>query len=118
MRLFHGSIQEVQHPDPAQSRKNLDFGLGFYLTSYQKQAERWALRKAYLESAKAIVNEYECPEDLGAFNVLRFDEADKDWVEFVCSCRRGDMSYRHYDVIVGSVANDKVYEAVNMYYTG
>lgn len=34
----------MEHPDVQRSRKNLDFGPGFYLTSFREQAERWALR--------------------------------------------------------------------------
>lgn len=119
MILYHGSTVEVPKPDPLRSRKNLDFGQGFYLTSYKKQAERWALRKAAFEGAAALINAYEFSEDgLSNFKVLRFEEAGSDWVEFVCDCRRGGDSYRNYDVIAGCVANDKVYEAVNMYFKG
>ncbi|WP_172135484.1 DUF3990 domain-containing protein [Adlercreutzia sp. ZJ473] len=119
MILYHGSTVEVPHPDPARARKNLDFGQGFYLTSHRSQAERWAKRKAMLEDASAVVNEYEFAERaLENFAVLRFDESDADWVKFVCDCRRGGNAYQKYDVIIGCVANDKVYEAVNMYFRG
>lgn len=118
MILYHGSTVEVAHPDPRRSRKNLDFGQGFYLTSYKEQAERWAKRKAAFEGAQAVVNAYDLADDLSSFNVLRFDENDAGWVEFVCDCRHGGDSYLGYDVIVGCVADDKVYEAVNMYFRG
>ena len=36
MRLCHGSTVIVDHPDVSRSRRNLDFGQGFYLTSRQK----------------------------------------------------------------------------------
>jgi hypothetical protein len=39
-------------------------------------------------------------------------------VEFVCGCRKGKDAYLQYDLIIGSVANDKVYTAVDMYYRG
>ena len=44
MRLYHGSSQEIPQPDVARSRRNLDFGQGFYATSVKSQAEVWALR--------------------------------------------------------------------------
>lgn len=118
MMLYHGSTVEVARPDPRRSRKNLDFGQGFYLTSYKEQAERWAKRKAAFEGAQAVVSAYDFANDLSGFKVLRFGESDADWVEFVCDCRRGGDSYLGYDVIVGCVADDKVYEAVNMYFRG
>lgn len=51
-------------------------------------------------------------------NVKSFPENDESWVEFVCACRRGSDVYRHYDLIVGGVANDRVFRAVDMYARG
>lgn len=119
MILYHGSTVEVPSPDPRRSRKNLDFGQGFYLTSYKEQAERWALRKAVFESSRAVVNVYDFAEErLSGFKTLEFHEADSAWVEFVCDCRRGGSAYSEYDLVIGCVADDKVYEAVNMYFRG
>lgn len=62
-----------------------------------------------------IVNEYDCLEIPGAsfpFRVLYFPD-DATWLEFVCACRRGEEIYLDYDVIVGPVADDSVYEAVD-----
>lgn len=118
MRLYHGSTLEIARPSVAASRGNLDFGRGFYLTSYEEQAAQWALRKSAFEDKLAMVNEYEFDDDLASLNVLRFDGADADWVDFVCDCRRGSVRYREYDLIVGGVADDKVYFAVDMYLRG
>ena len=118
MRLYHGSTQAIERPNAHHSRKNLDFGQGFYLTSYFDQAAKWARRKALIGKSRAIVNEYELDEDLSDMNVLRFGATDAAWVEFVCDCRRGGTAWRDYDLIVGGVANDKVYFAVDMYYQG
>ena len=118
MRLFHGSTTVVSNPDVTKSRANLDFGRGFYLTSYREQAEGWARRKAFLESGAAYVNEYEVTEDFTGYKVLHFSEANAKWVEFVCSCRRGEDTWREFDLIIGGVANDRVYYAVDMYYQG
>ena len=49
---------------------------------------------------------------------LEFKEPDADWVDFVCHCRRGGSQYKGYDLIIGGVADDKVYEAVSMYFKG
>lgn len=59
IHLFHGSTHRVEKPLVALGRKNLDFGQGFYLTSYREQAEQWALRQKILRrSDVAWVNEY------------------------------------------------------------
>lgn len=118
MRLYHGSTDIVAHPDVTKSRPNLDFGQGFYLTSYEEQAENWAKRKAFLENTVGFVNEYELAENLSGLSILRFSDADADWVEFVCDCRRGGDRWKDYDLIIGGVANDKVYYAVDMYFQG
>lgn len=41
MTVFHGSNKEIQTPDVSFSKNYLDFGKGFYLTTYQNQAEKW-----------------------------------------------------------------------------
>lgn len=119
MILYHGSTEVVFRPDASRSRANLDFGRGFYLTSYRGQATEWARRKAFLTGLQGVVNEYEVGGALDSCcKVLRFSEADAEWVEFVCACRRGEDVWQNYDVIVGGVANDRVYYAVDMYYQG
>lgn len=118
MRLYHGSSIVVSKPLVGFSRSNLDFGQGFYATSIQSQAERWARRKAFMDSSDvAIVSEFELG-DPSSLRMLEFEEADERWVDFVCQCRRGGAQYKDYDLIIGGVADDKVYEAVNMYFKG
>lgn len=41
MILYHGSDVEVSKPDIFHSRKNLDFGCGFYVTPIYWQAQKW-----------------------------------------------------------------------------
>lgn len=44
MILFHGSNVEVKVPQIIKSKRLLDFGTGFYLTSDFEQAKKWAVR--------------------------------------------------------------------------
>ncbi|GHV42694.1 hypothetical protein AGMMS49546_22190 [Spirochaetia bacterium] len=118
MKVYHGSSLVVNKPDVRFSRKNLDFGKGFYVTSYQEQAENWAKRKALRTGTSPMVSAYTLNEDFEGFQVLRFEQDNKAWIDFVCTCRSGKDIYRNYDIIIGSVANDKVYTAVDMYYRG
>ena len=117
MRLYHGSDTTIQEPDATHSRKNLDFGPGFYATSYPKQAERWALRRSLRSHGRALVNVYEFDETT-ALSVLRFDENNAEWVQFVCECRRGGRPSLGTDLVIGGVADDKVYAAIDMYMRG
>ena len=43
MIVFHGSLHEVLIPDVSKSKPYVDFGPAFYVTTFQHQAERWAL---------------------------------------------------------------------------
>ena len=44
MILYHGSNLEIEKPDLAHSRENVDFGRGFYTTPIREQAEKWCGR--------------------------------------------------------------------------
>lgn len=117
MRVYHGSTVIVDKPDISFSKDYLDFGKGFYVTSYKEQAENWAIRKAMRKNSKGIVNIYELDDDLSSLNVLKFSD-DNIWLEFVCNCRNGSDEYKAYDIIIGDVADDKVFRVVEMYFKG
>lgn len=116
MIVYHGSVQEVEKPDVGHSCHNLDFGNGFYVTTVKEQAERWARRKADLAGiSKGVVSTYKMSEANDGFNVRDFGDDLDSWIDFVCDCRDGGESYKEYDIIMGKVANDKVYRVVDMY---
>ena len=48
MRYFHTSNIVVSEPDVYHSRKHLDFGMGFYLTPFEKQARDYGQRSKYI----------------------------------------------------------------------
>ena len=52
------------------------------------------------------------------FSVKSFSEYLSEWIDFVCACRDGDLLDKQYDVIIGKVANDKVFRVVDMYKSG
>ncbi len=118
MTVFHGSICEVRCPDLSRSKKYIDFGPGFYVTDIRKQAERWARRKAARFGGTPVVSTYSLGDDWSAYRVKSFPEASKEWLDFVCDCRNGLTPYMSYDIISGKVANDKVYQAIDMYRRG
>lgn len=118
MKVYHGSTDIIEKPNVRFSKDYLGFGKGFYLTSYQKQAEKWALRKSLRKRKEPIVNVYELRDSLEAYRVLSFDNENEKWLDFVCSCRRGEALYKDYDVIIGRVANDDVFKTVDMYFRG
>lgn len=119
MIVYHGSSMVVEKPDVLHSYRPLDFGKGFYVTTVEDQAERWARRKADLQkSGKAIVNCYQMYEELDDLKMKTFDDDLAEWIDFVCHCRDNGQEYQKYDLIYGKVANDKVYRVVDFYRAG
>ena len=118
MIIFHGSSEIVKQPDILHSYRALDFGKGFYVTSVREQAERWARRKADLVGGKAIVNQYQMSDERTGLRVKTFSDDLTEWIDFVCDCRDGKTVYQQYDLIIGKVANDKVFRVVDMYHSG
>ena len=117
MNVFHGSTLAVPAPDVSKSKRFLDFGRAFYVTSFKEQAERWARRKAMRTGGSAVVSEYRLADDLSAWKVRRFAD-DGEWLDFVCECRKGGEAFRQWDVIAGKVADDDVFKTVDAYLRG
>jgi hypothetical protein len=89
MIVYHGSRIIVDKPDTKHSRKRVDFGPGFYVTPIKEQAE--------------------------GVRVLNFDSYSEEWLDFVFLCRRGEDT-TDYDIVMGGVANDKVFDTVELYF--
>lgn len=116
MIVYHGSSEKIEKPDVKFSKKYLDFGRGFYLTSFENQAKKWAIRKGMRQNKQGIVNIYELKDNWKDYKVLSFEEENEKWLDFVCACRKGETLNKDYDIIVGNVANDDVFKTVDMYF--
>lgn len=117
MILFHGSYLEIKQPDITHSRDNVDFGRGFYTTPLLEQAQKWC-KKSKDRKGKAIISVYQFDEKAyQEFKVLKFENYSEQWLDFVLQCRSGhDIS--DYDIVMGGVANDKVFNTVELYFDG
>ncbi len=118
MIVYHGSSEIIEKPDIKFSKKYLDFGRGFYLTSFENQAKKWAIRKGMRQNKLGIVNIYELKDNWKDYKVLSFEKENERWLDFVCACRKGENLNKDYDIIVGNVANDDVFKTVDMYFRG
>lgn len=120
IRLYHGSTMSVRKPSLRPGRANADFGKGFYTTSNQEQAERWAhIKQEREETQRAVVSIYEFDEtllDSPELNIRRFTGADEAWLYFVTDCRKSRG--HNFDLVQGPVANDKVFTTVNLFESG
>ncbi len=118
MILYHGTTLEVKSPKIITSEIGRDFGFAFYTTDIKEQAERWAKRRAKIQSritkkpATPILNIYEWDNSI-ELNNKSFDSASMEWLELVVACR-SDITYKHnYDIVTGKIANDNVGETVS-----
>lgn len=115
MLIYHASDIVVNRPDVIHSREHLDFGRGFYATVIQEQAERYAQR-FILRGRRGILNIYEYNPAAG-LKVKEFGAYDGEWLDFVAACRMGDDVYKQYDVISGGIANDRVFNTLDLYFS-
>ncbi|MDR1960971.1 MAG: DUF3990 domain-containing protein [Gracilibacteraceae bacterium] len=118
--LYHGSCIAIEKPDLTMSRLCTDFGKGFYLTPLKAQAENWAQR-FLRERGSAVVSRYEflpkpgdiLPPDV---KILEFNAHDIDWLNFITACRLGKPVDAEWDLVIGGVANDKVFDTLQLYF--
>jgi len=120
MILYHGSYIAVEKPDISFSRERTDFGKGFYLTPIKSQADSWALR-FQRERGSAVVSEYSFLSKAGVklsenIRILEFDAHTIEWLEFITACRLGLPVDSKWDLIIGGVANDKVFDTIQLFF--
>lgn len=116
MMLYHTSNCIVDCPDTCHSRKEIDFGPGFYLTSIREQAVNYGKRFIRAKE-EAWLNTYEFNNDLTAFKVKIFPHYDEEWLDFVAANRNGDET-EYFDVVIGGIANDKVIRTLEVFFAG
>jgi hypothetical protein len=122
MKLYHGSTSIIDEPVILQSSRAVDFGTGFYCTSDYGQAKRWAnqkfnrLEKSVQIDFAPIVNEYEFSDTaLNNYKILKFEETNKTWLDFVSEHRLFLKNENNYDLIIGPVANDTTMRVIDVY---
>ena len=111
MTVYHGGYQAVEKPEIREGRNTKDFGVGFYCTIIKEQAQRWARRYN-----TKVVSIYEVRMNSG-LKIKDFKEMTEEWLDFILNCRR-DNDTTDYDLIVGGVANDKVFNTVELFFDG
>ena len=122
MLLYHGSTMAVRKPIVSRGRGKTDFGKGFYTTTSREQAEKWAQikRDRMGDEAHAIVSVFELDDAVlnnPAYHTRHFDGATAEWLDFVVGNRRGEV-HHNFDLIMGPVANDKLYATITLYENG
>jgi hypothetical protein len=120
LKLYHGSNVEVKNPKIRLNLRALDFGAGFYLTTNEAQAAKWA--KIVTKRRRAgipTLNIYEIDKvKLDMLNILQFDSANSDWLDFVVQNRKEQITENNFDVVIGPIANDSTLPVIDDYMDG
>ncbi|MDR1827235.1 MAG: DUF3990 domain-containing protein [Methylobacteriaceae bacterium] len=121
MILYHGSYAAITKPDLSFARLKTDFGSGFHTTPIREQAVNWS--KHFLREGKpAVVSAYafleKAGEDISRFKVLEFNTHSKKWLDFIMANRLGQPVGERWDLVIGGVANDKVFNTLELYFKG
>ena len=118
MILYHGSLKAIETPDISHSRENTDFGKGFYTTTIESQAEKWTnrfkRRFGYGTLSLYKADEAEMRENI---SILDFDTYSPEWLDFIIKSRRGE-TVKTYDLVIGGIANDDVYNTLTLFFKG
>ena len=118
IEVFHGSYVKIEKPDLAFSRETVDFGKGFYVTPLHEQAVRWTLRWKR-RNHQAIVNKYIYHDErLSELNVSikDFPVYSREWLHSVAD-NRNRTSQEKYDIVQRGIANDKVFNTLELYFS-
>jgi len=121
MILYHGSNVTVEKPHFGLSRKNLDFGIGFYTTVNKDQAINFAQKvgaRKYPKTTLVSAYNFDINAAESVLNILRFTVPDRLWLDFVHENRRGLYTGKLYDLVIGPVANDDVFATLIIYEQG
>jgi len=123
MKVYHGSDIKIETIDLYKCRVGTDFGHGFYVTKFIRQAEDIAARVASWHDTVPVVTEFEFNEyafEDKDFSVLRFDGYTDEWLDFIVKNRASIASkpMHDYDIVEGPVANDDVAARIYDYLNG
>ena len=116
VELYHTSNIEIVTPDVFHSRRNLDFGKGFYLTPIRQQAINYGKTVSNLwGTTYSYIYFFDFEETEFEYKV--FKAYNEEWLDFVTKCRRGEDTFK-YELVEGGIANDRVFDTVDLYFSG
>lgn len=105
--IYHGNYMVIEFPEIRKYRFTKDFSWGFYCTQIKEHAEKWSSK-----FNTSIINVYEV-KGIELLNIKKFDDYTEEWLDFVVDCRSGKI--HDYDVVMGPMADDKIYDYIDAY---
>ena len=123
MKVYHGSYTAISLIDLSKCEKHKDFGQGFYVTRFRKQAEEWAEKIGQKNDTQGVVTEFDFFESAFTswnYKVLRFEDYSDEWLDFVVLNRnpKNENPAHDYDIVEGPVADDKIQRRLDKYLKG
>lgn len=118
MKLYHGTNISFEDILLNKCLPHKDFGKGFYLTPIRRRALERALDKCdKTGEGVPVILTYKIEEEkLDDLNVIRFDNMDKSWLDFILKNRdRKNKDGHKYDVVIGPVADDGVITSISLF---
>lgn len=120
MKIYHGSTFIVKEPNLEILNYRTDFGKGFYTTTDIEQAKKQTIikkKRLEKEEISQYINIYEYIENQD-LNILNFKDATEEWLKFVFKNRQSDELVHQYDIVIGPVADDNLYQVLVGYENG
>lgn len=108
--IYCGSYMAIEFPKIRKNKFTKDFSWGFYCTPSKTQAEYNA--RIY---KTPIVNVYEL-NNIELLKIKTFDDYSDEWLDFIIRCRNGHI--HDYDIIIGPIADDTIYDYIDAYHVG
>lgn len=119
--LYHGGSHIISSPEIREPNRTLDFGIGFYTTTSESQAEKLVRdRISRRKWQGGYVNSYHFDMEyaMTRLAIKQFEAPNDEWVDFVLQNRNVDGFTHDYDIVVGPVANDNVYRQFALFENG
>ena len=114
MDLYHVSFNIIKDVNIYYGRMNADFGQGFYLSPDLDFSKKWA---NISNEHDTIINIYNL--DTTDLKVLDFKDRCDEWFNYIFKNRNGyNDIYKEYDVIIGPIANDTIFNLYGIVTSG
>lgn len=104
MKVYHGSLVVVEKPKIRVSDRYLDFGYDFYTTMNKEQVIKWTAKQKNRKGTNlgyVSMYDFDIEKAETELKMIRFDKADKEWLDFVFANRKGQCQ-KIYDIVIGT----------------
>lgn len=116
--LFHGTNILFEDIKLDKSKDKRDFGQGFYTTTLEMQAKKWAENMFVRYGGDGIYVMKFKFNDISELKIKEFKGLDNEWLAMIKNNRLNGGIQHDYDVVIGPVADDNTMRTVALYVDG